>query len=182
MPCPLPRWIEQMLVGFFPVREAFPGFTAGRHPRLHFRGLLRLHSRYGLQGRSAPKGGLFSGAPARPVARPTRSVATMPYRQLPGWILLPLTICAVGAHVKPNGASTKPNGPVSPPRLGTRMVQHGGCRLSAALHLGCNQRVPMTAGGRASRFHRNWQPVRFYKRGCQEKTLPRRAEAVQKVA
>jgi IS4 transposase len=34
----------------------------------------------------------------RPVARPSRSVATMSYRQLHEWILLPLAICAVGAH------------------------------------------------------------------------------------
>jgi uncharacterized protein (TIGR03437 family) len=57
MPCSLPRWTEQVLVGFFPVRAAFPGLRAGRHPRLHFRGLLKLHSRYGLQGRCPPKGG-----------------------------------------------------------------------------------------------------------------------------
>src|SRR6266568_236368 len=29
---------------------------------------------------------------------PSRSVATTSYRQLHGWILLPLVICAVGAH------------------------------------------------------------------------------------
>lgn len=41
-----------------------------------------------------PKGGLCPEASARPVTRPSRSVATMPYRQLHGWILLPLVICA----------------------------------------------------------------------------------------
>src|SRR5947209_3756129 len=25
MPCPVPRWTEQVLVGFFPIRAAFPG-------------------------------------------------------------------------------------------------------------------------------------------------------------
>jgi len=25
MPCPVPRWTEQVLVGFFPARAAFPG-------------------------------------------------------------------------------------------------------------------------------------------------------------
>jgi len=36
MPCSVPRWTEQVLVGFFPVRAAFPGKQAGQHPRLHF--------------------------------------------------------------------------------------------------------------------------------------------------
>src|ERR1035441_404897 len=73
MPCPVPRWTEQVLVGFFPIRAAFRGELAGRHPRLHFRGLLRLHSRYGLQDRSPPDGGLLSrgfdpaGCPAKPL-------------------------------------------------------------------------------------------------------------------
>jgi hypothetical protein len=25
MPCSVPRWTEQVLVGFFPIRAAFPG-------------------------------------------------------------------------------------------------------------------------------------------------------------
>jgi hypothetical protein len=45
-----------------------------------------------------PNGGLCPEASTRPVTRPSRSVATMSYRQLHGWILLPLVICAVGAH------------------------------------------------------------------------------------
>jgi len=39
-------------------------------------------------------------ASTRPVTRPDRSVATMSNRQLHRWILLPLAICAVGAHVE----------------------------------------------------------------------------------
>src|SRR5713226_1145096 len=50
MPCSLPRWTGQVLVGFFPARVAFPDFEAGRHPHHYFRGLLKLHTRYGLQG------------------------------------------------------------------------------------------------------------------------------------
>src|SRR5450759_4893761 len=45
-----------------------------------------------------PKADFCSEAPALPVTRPSRSVATMSHRQLHGWILLPLVICAVGAH------------------------------------------------------------------------------------
>jgi hypothetical protein len=35
------------------LHAAFPNRQAGRHPQLHFRGLLRLHSRYGPLDRSA---------------------------------------------------------------------------------------------------------------------------------
>jgi len=56
VPCSLPRWIDSVLSvgiwrapapGFFPNRMAFPERTAGRHPQISFRGLLKLHSRYG---------------------------------------------------------------------------------------------------------------------------------------
>ena len=40
--------------GFFPVRAAPPDTGAGRRPRLYFRGLLKLHTRYGLQSCSLP--------------------------------------------------------------------------------------------------------------------------------
>ena len=78
--------------------RAFPVTQAGRRPRLHFRGLLRLHSRYGLPDRSTAQGGLCHEASTRPVTRPSRSSATRVYRQLPGWILPPLVNRAVGAH------------------------------------------------------------------------------------
>src|SRR5271155_2525964 len=63
-------------VDCFPVHAAFPVLQAGRHPRLYFRGLLRLHSRYGPSDCSTAQGGLRHEAPARPVARPERSSAT----------------------------------------------------------------------------------------------------------
>src|SRR6266567_2487674 len=34
-------------VDYFPAHAAFPNWQEGRHPHCHFRGLLRLHSRYG---------------------------------------------------------------------------------------------------------------------------------------
>jgi hypothetical protein len=80
--------------------RAFPDLQAGRRPSLHFRGLLRLHSRYGLLNRSTAQGGLYHEASARPVAQPNRSLATRSYRQLPGWIPPPLVNRAVGAHCK----------------------------------------------------------------------------------
>src|SRR2546425_10809621 len=49
--------------GFFPVRTAFPVMQAGRHPCLNFRGLLKLHTRYGLQSCSPPIRRLYREAP-----------------------------------------------------------------------------------------------------------------------
>jgi len=63
---------------------------AGRHPRLHFRGLLRLHACYGPLDRSTAQSGLRHEASTRPVTQPGRSSATRSYRQLPGWLLPPL--------------------------------------------------------------------------------------------
>ena len=47
-----------------------------------------------------PKADFCPEASTRPVTRPSRSVATTSYRQLHEWILLPLVISAVGAHVE----------------------------------------------------------------------------------
>ena len=69
-------------VDSFPVRPAFPVVPAGRHPYLHFRGLLSPGSQSGVTHVTArwiaqpPKGGLCHEASARPVARPDRSSAT----------------------------------------------------------------------------------------------------------
>jgi hypothetical protein len=35
--------------GLFPIRSAFPIRPLGRRPHCRFRGLLKLHTRYGLQ-------------------------------------------------------------------------------------------------------------------------------------
>jgi hypothetical protein len=57
------------------------------------------------------KADFYPEAPTWPVTRPSRSVATMSHRQLHGWILLPLAICAVGAHVESRkGAVPGPTG------------------------------------------------------------------------
>jgi len=63
-------------VDCFPAHAAFPKWPEGRHPHCHFRGLLRLYSRYGPPDRSAAQGGLCHEAPALPVTRPSRSSAT----------------------------------------------------------------------------------------------------------
>jgi hypothetical protein len=59
-----------------PFHAAFPKLWVGRHPHCPFRGLLRLHSRYGPHACSTAQGGLCHGAPAGPVARPRRPLAT----------------------------------------------------------------------------------------------------------
>ncbi len=75
-------------VDYFPVHTAFPAFWPGRHPHYGFRGLLRLHSRYGPPDRSTARSGLCHGASARPVARPSRSSATRSIDNFLGGTLL----------------------------------------------------------------------------------------------
>ena len=85
-------------VDYFPAHAAFPKWQEGRHPHCHFRGLLRLHSRYGPPDRSAAhrrplsRGSDPCGYPHKPL------VSYRINRQLSGWILPPLMIRAFGAH------------------------------------------------------------------------------------
>jgi hypothetical protein len=75
-------------VDYFPVHTAFPAFRPGRHPHYGFRGLLRLHLRYGPLDRSTARSGLCHEASARPVARPSRSSATRSIDNFLGGTLL----------------------------------------------------------------------------------------------
>src|SRR3954471_16948143 len=68
-----PGGSEQVLVGSFPARAAFPVLPAGRHPHRHCRGLLKLHTRYGLHSCSPTRRGLYREAPPAPVSRLGRS-------------------------------------------------------------------------------------------------------------
>jgi len=74
----------------FPVRAAFPNYLVGRHPRRHFRGLLKLHSRYGLQDCSPAYGGLLSRG-FSPASYPTKPLGS--YHVLPTstWVNPPFT-------------------------------------------------------------------------------------------
>src|SRR6516225_8977106 len=84
-------------VDYFPADAAFPKWQEGRHPHCHFRGLLRLYSRYGPPDRSAAhrrplsRGSSPCGYPHKPL------VSYRINRQLSGWILPPLMIRAFGA-------------------------------------------------------------------------------------
>jgi hypothetical protein len=80
------------------------------------------------------KSGLLPEASIRPVTRPARSVATMSYRHLHGWILPPLVICAVGAHVESRkGAGPGPTGsrwfPFPAHQTGRAQLEHPAFRL-----------------------------------------------------
>ena len=90
--------VARSRAGFFPVRVAFPVIGAGRRPHPYFRGLLKLHTRYGLQSCSPTIRGLYREASPWPVSRLGRSQATK-FNQQPPWVgPSPLVICAVEAH------------------------------------------------------------------------------------
>ena len=81
-----------------PRPRGLPVMQGGRHPRLHFRGLLRLHSRYGPSSCSTAQGGLCHEASIQPVAQPNRSSATRPIDNcLSGFFLHWLSV-PFGAH------------------------------------------------------------------------------------
>ncbi len=75
--------------GFFPNRMAFPERTAGRHPQIFFRGLLKLYSRYGPPICLPTYRGLCHEAPIPAVTRRTGSLAIQVYRHLLGVGLSP---------------------------------------------------------------------------------------------
>lgn len=77
---------------------AFPVQPAGRHPHLMFRSLFKLHASYGLRICSSSLRGLCHEAPAQPVARLDRSLATQSYRYLLRWDFHPLVRCTIQAH------------------------------------------------------------------------------------
>jgi hypothetical protein len=136
MPCSIPRWTEQVLIGFFPARAAFPGYRAGRRPRLCFRGLLKLHSRYSLQTCGPPNSGPLSRG-FDLASYPTKPLGSYhANRQLHGWILPPLEICAIGAHVESRkGARPGPNGsrwfPFPARQTGRAQLEHPAFRLAS---------------------------------------------------
>ena len=77
--------VARSRAGFFPVRAAFPVIGAGRRPHHYFRGLLKLHTRYGLQSCSPTIRGLYREASPWPVSRLGRSQATK-FNQQPPWV------------------------------------------------------------------------------------------------
>ena len=98
-PCPLPRRIERVRMSIAsPHHAAFPKWQEGLHPYCHFRGLLRLHSRYGPPDRSAAHRRPLSRG-SNPCGYPHKLLVSYRInRQLSGSILPPLIIRAFGAH------------------------------------------------------------------------------------
>ena len=87
-------------VDCFPVHPAFPDVPAGRHPSLHFRGLLRLYSRYRPLDRSTAQGRPLSRG-SDPASRPARPLVSYQInRQLSGRNPPPLVTRAFEAHRK----------------------------------------------------------------------------------
>ena len=83
--CSLVGELRVPRAGFFPVRTAFPVIGAGRRPHHYFRGLLKLHTRYGLHSCSPTIRGLYREASPSPVSRLGRSQATK-FNQQPPWV------------------------------------------------------------------------------------------------
>ena len=77
---------------------AFPEYWAGRLPRLYFRGLLKVHPRYGLSGCCNLKAYICPQAFTKEVSLPQCLGATGMYRQFPGRDFHPLVIWALVAH------------------------------------------------------------------------------------
>jgi len=101
--------VARSRAGFFPVRAAFPVSVAGRRPHHYFRGLLKLHTRYGLQGCSPTYVGFI--ARLRPSRFPGSDARKLPSstNNLLGWVLPPLVICAVEVHpITPDNALRHP--------------------------------------------------------------------------
>jgi hypothetical protein len=102
VPCSLPRWIVPVLFGWilrgsprgllpetrWPSRTQYP---VGIHGST-FRGLLKLHSRYGPSIRSPTLRGLGRKASTPPVTRRHRFSATQAYRNLLWWDFHPLVV------------------------------------------------------------------------------------------
>jgi hypothetical protein len=95
-------------VDCFLIRAAFPVSLAGRHPHLHFRGLLRLHSRYGPQDRSAAQGGLRHEASARQL--PNRAARQLPDQSTSIWAESSSTgDTRLSGHTAKSGAFLRPS-------------------------------------------------------------------------
>src|ERR1700730_7340116 len=106
------------------VRDAFPKWQGGRHPHCHFRGLLRLHSRYGPPDRSAAhrrplsRGSNPCGYPHKPL------VSYRINRQLSGWIPPPLIICAFGRTANARHSRRENSRVLAVPTVGRSLLVH----------------------------------------------------------
>jgi hypothetical protein len=122
-----PEWVSHVARITFPTcrahypggpdggcRSSFPSVlpspvSAGRHPQLHFRGLLRLHSHSAHRIARPPKAAFVTRLQPRQL--PGEAARQLPAcRLLSGWILPPLVIRAFVAHRGRSLGWTAPNG------------------------------------------------------------------------
>jgi hypothetical protein len=71
-------------VDCFPAHAAFPKWPEGRHPHCHFRGLLRLHSRYSSSDRSVTKATFVTRL--RPCQLPGQTARQLPDQSTTLWV------------------------------------------------------------------------------------------------
>jgi hypothetical protein len=91
MPSPLPRQAQRNpFARTIPSSSAFPEIQAGRHLRYLFRGLLSVHSRYGLYARQVAFATLYTEGFNDFVASAVASIATGWSEPVPGRDLHPL--------------------------------------------------------------------------------------------
>jgi hypothetical protein len=143
-------------VDCFSVHAAFPALRSGRRPHCFFRGLLRLHSRYGPLDRSAAQSGICHEAPARPVTQPIRSSATRSIDNSLGGLFLHWQHApsgrTVGQHiyVDPQRGRETARRPTS----SERNNRHQSARVSGALipERGSNSQSASTSETREHRF------------------------------
>ena len=91
MPSPLPRQVRRNpFARTIPSSSAFPEIQAGRHLRYPFRGLLSVHSRYGLYARRVAKATLYTEGSNDFVTSIAASIATGWSEPVPGRDYLPL--------------------------------------------------------------------------------------------
>ena len=117
VPCPLPRRIGWMLMSIsFSIHAVFPMIRVGRHPHIAFRGLLRLHSRYGPSDCSTANSGFCHEASAQPVTQPNCSSATGSIDNCPGgsflhWLCVPSGHTVSRRVIKPARTSRRSDTP-----------------------------------------------------------------------
>src|ERR1700758_5349798 len=88
---PLPRQVrETKSLVTNPSTSAFPKFRMGRLLHYGFRGLLSVHSRYGLQTRQVAYSTLYPGGSGGFVASTAAPIATGWSDPVPGRVFLPL--------------------------------------------------------------------------------------------
>jgi hypothetical protein len=106
---PLPRQVRETKSLFTnPSTSAFPKFRMGRLLHYGFRGLLSVHSRYGLQTRRVAYATLYTRGLGGFVTSTAAPVATRWSDPVPGRVFLPLWTSAFSRRTETSRLHTKP--------------------------------------------------------------------------